>query len=238
MTQTTWDSPGQGVSLRMAALIAGVGLLIMVVTAPVAEFYIFPKLFVDGDITATSRNILENRTLFMAGAFGHFITLTCDIFVAWALYILLRPVNPAVSLLAAIFRLVYTVIAFVALFNLFTAYKVLSSPEYAAAVSPEQVSAQAHLLLNSFDFIWNSALIIFGMYLFIIGLLIIAASYIPSLIGAAVSIAGLGYVLYYAGAYISPKTDLGFLFFTFFGELIFMLWLLIAGWRLKAPEGY
>jgi hypothetical protein len=32
-----------------------------------------------------------------------------------------------------------------------------------------------------------------------------------------------------------PKAHLGFLFITFFGELVFMLWLLIMGWRLKEP---
>ena len=235
MTEASASYRSYGLTLRQAALTAGFGILIMAFFAPAAEFYVFPKLFVDGDIEATRQNILQNPALFWYGAMGHFITLTCDIFVAWALYVLFRPVNPALSLLAALFRLVYTVIAFVGLFNLFTAFRMMASPDHAAAIGAEQLNAQVYVLLNSFGYIWSAGLILFGAHLFLLGMLILKSSYVPSIIGALVSIAGLGYFAYYLSAYVAPDFELGWLFFTFFGELIFMLWLLIAGWTLKGP---
>jgi hypothetical protein len=37
------------------------------------------------------------------------------------------------------------------------------------------------------------------------------------------------------GPYLLPDLLLGFITITFFGELIFMLWLLIRGWKLHEP---
>jgi hypothetical protein len=36
-------------SIKTAALVAGLGLPVMVVTSPIAELYVFPKLIVPGD---------------------------------------------------------------------------------------------------------------------------------------------------------------------------------------------
>jgi hypothetical protein len=35
--------------------------------------------------------------------------------------------------------------------------------------------------------------------------------------------------------HLFPKAHLGYISITFFGELVFMLWLLIRGWKIKAP---
>jgi hypothetical protein len=38
-----------------------------------------------------------------------------------------------------------------------------------------------------------------------------------------------------AQPYLFPNVDVDFIFVTFFGELIFMRWLLTMSWRIKAP---
>jgi hypothetical protein len=51
---------------------------------------------------------------------------------------------------------------------------------------------------------------------------------------------GLGWIVSSLQPYLYPEADLGFIFVTFFGELVFMLWLLIRGWKLdevnRAPS--
>jgi hypothetical protein len=42
-------------------------------------------------------------------------------------------------------------------------------------------------------------------------------------------------VLYYLSPYLYPDLDLGFLFVTFLGELVFPVWLLVRGWRIPEP---
>src|SRR5215212_10332735 len=85
------------ISLRSAALLAGIGLLIMAIAAPFAELYVYPKLIVPGNAAETVQNIMANRVLFTAGMFGYLIAFLCDVLVAWALYLLLKPVNENVS---------------------------------------------------------------------------------------------------------------------------------------------
>src|SRR5215212_1808153 len=84
-------------SLRTAALTAAIGLLIMAIAAPFAELYVYPKLIVPGNAAETVQNIMANRVLFTAGMFGYLIAFLCDVLVAWALYLLLKPVNENVS---------------------------------------------------------------------------------------------------------------------------------------------
>jgi hypothetical protein len=97
----------EGISLGQAALIAGLGLLIMTIAAPFAEFFVYSKLVAAGDIETTSGNIRAQGGLYLAGIFAYLLVFIMDVVVAWALYVLLIPVNRSLSLLTAWFRLVY-----------------------------------------------------------------------------------------------------------------------------------
>jgi hypothetical protein len=225
----------QGISLRQAALIAGFGLLIMAFAVPFAEVFVYAKLVVRGDIAGTTQNIAASKGLFLAGIFSYLIGFTCDVLVAWALYVLLIPVNRSVSLLTAWFRLVYTVIAFFGLAKLVTVYRGVSTPDYLTVVGSDQLHAQVHLLLSSFRFEWTMGMILFGIHLGLLGYLVYRSDYIPRILGIVLAIAALGYLVYYLSPYLYPNADLGFLVITFTGELIFMLWLLVRGWRIQEP---
>src|SRR5215217_3733320 len=128
-------------SLRTAALIAGLALLTMAIAAPFAQLFVFPKLIIPGDAAETASNILTNQTLFRAALFGYLITFICDLVAAWALYVLLKPVNENLSLFTAWFRLVYTVIALVALLNLVTVSGLLSASTSLAGSQLEPLQA-------------------------------------------------------------------------------------------------
>ena len=93
-------------SLNKAALIAGLGVLLMALTVPIVEFYIFPKLINYENGQATVTNIVNNRRLFSTAIFIHFVTIICDLTIAWALYVFLKPVHQYFALLVALFRLV------------------------------------------------------------------------------------------------------------------------------------
>jgi apolipoprotein N-acyltransferase len=56
---------------------------------------------------------------------------------------------------------------------------------------------------------------------------------VPWILGILLAINGLGWMLNSLGPYVLPKANLGFTFVTFFGELFFMLWLLIRGWKIR-----
>src|SRR6516225_9448265 len=173
-----WD---EGLTLRQAALIAGVSYLLMPVT--LAEFYINPKLLIAGNIEQTAQNIAAHGRLFGTAILCYLITLILDVVIAWALYILLAPVNRAVSLLTAWFRLMYTAIALFALLNLTTVYRLLTVPDYVTTFGSGPLHAQALLLLNSYRYDWSMSLIIFGIHLGLLGYLIYRSRYIPKILG-------------------------------------------------------
>jgi hypothetical protein len=223
----------QGITLRQAALIAGFGGLIMGFAAPFAEFVVYPKLFGPGKIEEAAQNIVANQGLFLAGLFAYLITFICDVLIAWALYVLLIPVNQSLSLLTAWFRLVYTVIALFGLLKLATAFRILNTPDYLTVVGSDQLHAQVQLLVKSFRYEWSMGLVLFGIHIVLLGYLVYRSGYIPRILGILLAIAGLGYLIYYLSPYLYPNADLGFIMITFFGELIFMLWLLIRGWKIR-----
>ena len=223
-------------SLRTAALVAGIGLLIMAIAAPFAEMYVLPKLIVSGNAAETAKNIFENRTLFSSAILGYLITFLCDILVAWALYVFLKPVQEDLSLLTAWFRLLYTVIAIVALLNLVNVLKLLDSANTLQAFQQDALFAQVMFLLNTFRSDWNLGLLFFGIHLLLVGYLAFRSNYIPKVIGGLVFLAGLGYLASSLRPFF-PAINVDFAQYTFFGELIFMLWLLIKGWRIKESDG-
>ena len=225
--------PGEWLTLRQAALIAGFAYLLMPVT--IAEFYINPKLLVAGNVQQTAQNIAAHGALFAAAILCYLVTLIFDVIIAWALYILLMPVNRAVSLLTAWFRLVYTVIALFGLLNLTTVYRILHTPIYLTAFGPGPMNAQVLLLLNSYRYDWSFSLIIFGIHLGLLGYLIYRSHYIPRIIGILFVLDGLVWIVNPLQPYFYPNARLGFLFPISFVELILPLWLVIRGWKIQEP---
>lgn len=226
------------ISLRTAALIAGLAILGSVISAPFAEMYVYPKLVVSYKAAETAANIIAHKALFIAAIFAYLINFICDLIITWSLYIFLKPVHHELSLLAAWFRLVYTIIALVALNNLVTAFRLLDMPEYLTMFKEDQLYAQAMIYLRAFRNHWYFGIIFFGIHLLLLGYLVFRANYIPKLLGIILFITGLGYLLTTTRPFFLPKLNVDFAKFTFYGELIFMLWLLIKGSKIKDPNSY
>jgi len=222
---------GDGLTLRQAALIAGFGYLLSPVSY--AEFAIYPKLVIPGNIDQTVQNLVGHQGLFLTAIFCYLITFLEDVVIAWALYVLLAPVNRSLSLLTAWFRLVFTAVVVVGWLNLVTVFRLLNTPDYMTLFGPQELHAQVRLLLSSFRYDWSMSLIIFGIHLILLGCLIYRSGYIPRIIGILLVIDGLGWEIDSLQPYLYPNAHLGFIFITFFGELVFMLWLLIRGWKIQ-----
>jgi hypothetical protein len=91
------------------------------------------------------------------------------------------------------------------------------------------------LSLDAFKSGWYFGIIFFGFHLGLLGFLVFKSHYIPRILGVLLIIAGLGYLINGLKPYIIPTINLDFAKFTFYGELIFMLWLIIKGWRIQEP---
>jgi len=97
----------------------------------------------------------------------------------------------------------------------------------------EQLYAQVKLSLSAFKSNWSFGILFFGIHLGLLGYLVIRSSYIPRILGVLLIITGLGYLITTIGPYLFPNINLHVAKYTFYGELIFMLWLLIMGSKIK-----
>jgi hypothetical protein len=240
MTSTVADVPSRaaarmiGVSPRTAARIAGWGILAMALIAPFSEFYVRQRLVVPDDATATATNIATQETLMRFGILGFVGIVVLDVVVAWALYVLFEPVNKSVSVLMGWFRLAYAAIFGYAVINLLNALQLVSDAGYLTAFAPGQRHAQMMVSLKSFDSAWAVALVLFGIHLVLVGYLAHTSGYMPRFLGILLAIAGLGYLVDSLIVFIEPDYSATAALFTFVGEVVFMLWLLIKG--AKVPD--
>lgn len=212
----------RSVTPRTAALTAGIGLLVMTVLAAPVNFAIIQNIIVPGSAEATAANLVASAGTIRLGAVALVLVAVLDVVVAWALYELLRPVNSGLSLLAAWLRVAYAATFALALDSIFGAVK--AAPSDAAA---------ALRLVEHFNDGWMVGQIFFGIHLGIVGLLSWRSRFIHWLFGILLVVAGVGYLFDGLTALAIPGFAVQLAMFTFLGELLFMLWLLIRGPRLE-----
>ena len=225
---TSTRRPTVDISERKVALIAGLGLLLMALLAPFAQFGVLQNLVVPTDAAATVENITASDGLFRAGIAAFLIVIMLDIMIAWALYVLLRSVNRTLALLTAWLRLAFAAVFGYALVNLLDVAQLLGSAEL-STLQAEQLQAQVMLSIASFDNGWTGiALAIFGLHLFGLGYLLFRSAHFPGFLGVLVIIAGGGYLADSFTRILVPDFGFTFSLFTFVGEALLIVWLF---WR-------
>jgi hypothetical protein len=234
--EATGAPPGTGErwTPRRAGVVAGVALLLMSAAAVLANFVVVEGMVTPDDGAATAAEIAAREGTFRLGVVAWLLIAALDVVIAWALYIVFRPVSAAVSMLAAGFRLVYTAVLVVAVGQLLRALDVLTSDPAAAAMTADQVHAQALLELSAFGRIYDTGLLLFGVHLALLGHLALRSGVVPRIIGVLLVVAGAGYAVDTLSAVLALDLPVRVAMFTFLGELLLGLWLLVAGRRLTA----
>ncbi len=176
---------------RAAALWAGVGYLSIFVLAIFANFVAIGSVFDPADAAGTAARLAESEQVVRLGMAAFLVIFLVDIVIAWALYALLRAVHSDVALVAAWFRLAYTVMLGVALVFLQIALLLVGSPAGAEGATDGQVL----VALQAFDFTWVAGLAAFGVHLVLIGWLLVRSGFAPRLLGWLLGVAGAAYVL-------------------------------------------
>lgn len=192
---TPTPSPSDDVAPRTAAVIAGAGYVILFALGIFANFFVREGLIVADDAQATAVSITESGGLFRAGMISFLIIFLLDIIVAWALYIVFRPANRDLSLVAAWSRLVYTVFLGVALIYFFQALQLLNGADFLHVFAADQLNAQALVALDTFNSTWLIGLTAFGLHLALLGYLVLRSRYAPKALGYLLIAAGVAYAI-------------------------------------------
>lgn len=236
MANQTTKQPTVDISRRKVALIAGIGLLGMAVLAPLARFGVLENLVVPADAAATVDNIIASEGLFRVAIAALLVVTFLDILVAWALYVLLRPVNAALARLVGWLRLAAATVFAVALANLLDVAQLVGSAD-GAALQPAQVQVQVMASIASFFNGWDGMSIgIFGLHLLGLGYLLFRSADFPRFLGVLVVIAGGGYLADTFTRILFPDFAFTFSVFTFVGEPLLIVWLFYRAIKGFAPE--
>ncbi len=222
----------RGLSLKQAALVAGFTYLLNPVTF--AEAYAMPRL-ISADPAETVRNLTAHPHLFAAAVLSYVISAIGDVVMAWALLALLRPINHAFAMLGSLLQLVYAAVWLAATSNLGLIYRFVAVPDYSRHTVAAELSSQIAELLAAYRSGWGLSLILFGLHLVVTGWLIARSSYLPRWLGWLLFADGWAWVVDSVSIYVSPDANLQYLKIVFAAELIFMVWLLGWGWRIREP---
>ena len=207
--------------------------LLYVLTSSVGFFammYVPTKLIVHGNAAATASNIAANETLFRLGIAGELIGQAGFIFVALALYDLLKGVNRRHAWLMVLLIVVSVPIVFLNELNSIAALVLVRGANFLSIFEKPQREALAMLFLNLHHYGFVVAEIFWGLWLFPLGLLVYRSRFLPRFLG--VSLAGFAWVILSLTGVLSPQYyDKVFTYSqpAVFGELAFMFSLLIKG---------
>lgn len=212
-------------TLGAAALLASAGLLLMVVLAPIA-------LTTLDALTVPTDGLVQN----IAGSMGSFrgsiaamlVVAFLDIAVAWAVWLLLRPISEGAATLVACLRLVYTAVLVVTVSHLLDAAQLVDG---GTALAPELLTAQVSLSIAAFRSQFAVGLSVFGLHLISLGLLLSRSTLVPRWLAALVVVAGAGYTVDSFGTILFADYTLGVARFTFVGEALLIFWFGYRGFR-------
>jgi hypothetical protein len=239
------DNTGE-TSPQTYARIGGVLYLVLILAGMFAVIFVRGKLIVSGDVTATANNIIASPLLWRIGIAGDLVMHVCDVPLMLIFYVLLRPVNKNLALLAVLFNVVQTAVLVANKLNLLAALFLLGGAGYLKAFEPHQLDALSYLSLKLHDYGFGVGLIFFGCECLIVGYLIFGSGYLPKTIGVLMQIAGLCYLTNSFAMLLAPTfADLIFptiLVPAFIGELSLCLWLLVKGvnlpkWQTQVSVG-
>ena len=218
------------------------GLLYLLASIPgfFALLYVPSKIFVHGNATATANNIAAHEMLFRLGIAADLFGQALFIFVAVALYYLLKGVNPRHALLMLTLILVAIPIAFVNELNSIAALVLARGADFLSVFDKPQRDALARLFLDLRGGGFDVAGIFWGLWLFPLGLLVFRSGFLPRILGVLLMIACWAYLANSFTSLVLPRYEAmvnRWISPLQLAEMVFMLWLLIKGARPRAMAG-
>jgi hypothetical protein len=214
-------------SVRNASITAGAGLLLMSVLSGIGYLVAVKGLTVPGNATRTAEKIAAHEDLFRFGIVSLFFVAALDVVVAWALCRVFTPVSEAISKLAAGLRIAYAGIFVIAISRLVGVLSLLGTNPQPTAILGR---------INSFTNIWDAGLVLFGLHLLLIAYLAYRSGYVPKVLGVLLAVAGLGYLFDSLSVALTHGSSTPVSSFTFFGEFLLALWLVIFGRRVTLSD--
>jgi hypothetical protein len=224
---------------KKTARMAGILYLIYIVISIFADVLGRSKLIVLGDATTTAGNIMASAWQFRIGFVVDLVAAVLFLLTAWALYVLLKPVNKPLALMFLLLNLGGVAVWCFSDLFLIASQLLVSGADYLKVFQVDQLQALAMLFLyiykNGFSGI---AQIFFSAWLLPLGYLVFKSGFLPRILGIVLMVECFGWLMFPIQFFLFP----GYVVITylssavgFIGEFSLMLWLLIMGAKDQKP---
>jgi hypothetical protein len=218
-------------SPKKTARFAGLLYLIWTITGLYGLLYVPSRIMVRGDTVATAHNILAHELLFRTSIINDLISSTIWVFMVLVLYRLFKQVNERQAKLLVALVIVQIPTAFIMeAFNI-TSLMILKG-EILKTFQLNQRQDLAMLFLKINDYGTLALEMFWGLWLFPLAILVYRSRFLPRFLGVWLIINGIAYLaMSFTGLLLPQYQDMvsRIAFPALFGELAFMLWLVIKG---------
>lgn len=124
------------------------------------------------------------------------VMVLCDIVVAYLFYVLFKPVHRHLARMAAVFRLIQSVIIIIGILLLFQLLPLISLDTVLPGMmdNPNTQAGWAFKILQVHGQVYMLSGVFFGISCALLGRLFLAADFLPDLLGILLTVAGMAYV--------------------------------------------
>lgn len=226
------------------ARMAGLLYLAFFVTFIVADNGVHSTFVGSEEAASIAQDIVASEQLFRIGFVSFVLSALFFLLSAWALYVLLKPVNNELALLVVLLNLCGVAIKCASFLGELTALQLLSGADYLKAFEPDQLKALASLFLTVFNSGFMVAQIFFAAWLLPLGYLVFKSGYLPRFLGVLLILDFFAILLWFFQFFLFPDYEVisyPGLAISFVAEAALCLWLLIKGvnveqWEKRALE--
>ena len=190
------------------------------------------------DGAAIARNIVASEWLFRIGFVSFVLAAVFFLLSAWALYVLLRPVNKDLALLFLLLNLGGVAVKCISLLSEFAALLLLSGADYLRVFQTDHLQALATLFLNLYKNGFMISQIFFGTWLLPLGYLVYKSGFLPRILGILLVIDCFAILIWFFQFFLFPGYEVIStlcLAESFIAEASLCLWLVVKGVRDQKP---
>ena len=216
---------------QKAARMAGFLYLVYIVSATLADV-IGRSMIVYGDAATTAKNVVASAAQFQIGFVTDLVSGVLFLLTAWALYVLLRPVDRHLALLFLMLNLAGVAVQCLNDLNLVAALQFLSGADALKTFQIDQLQALALVFLTVYKNGFWICQIFFGAWLFPLGYLVFKSGFLPKILGIVIMVHSVGWLITFLQWFLFP--GLGVITYLtyplgFVSEFGLAMWLLIKG---------
>ena len=223
-------------TLKREARVAGFWYLLWAILGMFGVMYVSPQIFVSGDAAATGANMLAHEFLFKSTIIVGLVGIALTLVLMWALYRLFERVNERqAKFMVALFIVTVPASFVIEAFNI--ASLMIFKGEVLKTFEIAQRQDIAMLFLKLVDYTTIAFIAFWGLWLFPLALLVYRSRFLPRFLGVWLAINGLAYIGQSLTSLLWPSYRnmvFNYSMPAMFGELVFAVWLLVMGARIKS----